>query len=122
MARSVGVRQPAHPRRDEVLLQGPRVVAAGQQLLAPWSERVRFGMKKNGYHGGATLQEVVLPLGIFAPPDTASKLAGWREAALRVSRLVAMEGRDRPGPGVQARGSGPRPNGPGSGCPSASQR
>ena len=66
---------------DEVLLQGPRVIAPSQRLLAPWSERVRFGMKKNGYHGGATLQEVVLPLGIFAPPDTASKLAGWREAA-----------------------------------------
>ena len=69
------------PAADEVLLQGPRVIAAGQQLLAPWSERVRFGMKKNGYHGGATLQEVVLPLGVFAPPVTASKLAGWREAA-----------------------------------------
>ena len=69
------------PAADEVLLQGPRVITAGQQLLAPWSERVRFSMKKNGYHGGATLQEVVLPLGIFAPPDTASKLAGWREAA-----------------------------------------
>ena len=25
----------------------------GGRLLAPWSERVRFGMMKNGYHGGA---------------------------------------------------------------------
>lgn len=66
---------------DEVLLQGPRVIAPGQRLLAPWSERVRFAMKKNGYHGGATLQEVVLPLGVFATPDAASKLAGWDEAA-----------------------------------------
>ena len=69
------------PADDEVLLQGPRVVAEGRRLLAPWSEHVRFGMKKNGYHGGATLQEVVLPLGIFASPDAASRLAGWREAA-----------------------------------------
>ena len=69
------------PADDEVLLQGPRVVTEGRRLLAPWSERVRFGMKKNGYHGGATLQEVVLPLGVFAPPDAASRLAGWREAA-----------------------------------------
>ena len=69
------------PAGDEVLLEGPRVVTEGRRLLAPWSERVRFGMKKNGYHGGATLQEVVLALGIFASPDAASRLAGWREAA-----------------------------------------
>ncbi len=68
------------PADDEVLLQGPRVVAEGGRLLAPWSERVRFGMKKNGYHGGASPQEVVLPLGIFALPETTSQLAGWREA------------------------------------------
>ena len=68
------------PADDEVLLQGPRVVAEGGRLLAPWSERVRFGMKKNGYHGGATPQEVVLPLGVFALPETTGQLAGWREA------------------------------------------
>ena len=68
------------PADDEVLLQGPRVVAEGGRLLAPWSERVRFGTKKNGYHGGASPQEVVLPLGIFALPET-GPLAGWREAA-----------------------------------------
>ena len=69
------------PADDEVLLQGPRVVAEGGRLLAPWSERVRFGMKKNGYHGGASPQEVVLPLGVFALPETTAQLAGWREAA-----------------------------------------
>lgn len=69
------------PEKDEVLLQGPRVAAKGRRLLAPWSERVRFGMKKNGYHGGATLQEVVLPFGVFALPDVAGQLAGWREVA-----------------------------------------
>ena len=68
------------PADDEVLLQGPRVVAEGGRLLAPWSERVRFGMKKNGYHGGASPQEVVLPLGVFALPETTAQLAGWREA------------------------------------------
>ena len=67
------------PAADEVLITGPRVVAPGRRLLAPWSERVRFGMKKNGYHGGAALQEVVLPLGVFAPPDAVARVAGWRE-------------------------------------------
>ena len=69
------------PADDEVLLQGPRVVAEGGCLLAPWSERVRFGMKKNGYHGGASPQEVVLPLCVFALPETTAQLAGWRESA-----------------------------------------
>lgn len=68
------------PAEDEVLIAGPRVAAPGRRLLAPWSERVRFGMKKNGYHGGASLQEVVLPLGVFVPLDTAPGLPGWREA------------------------------------------
>ena len=72
------------PTDDEVLLRGPRVVAEGGRLLAPWSERVRFGMKKNGYHGGASPQEVVLPLGVFALPETTARLAGWREAAPEV--------------------------------------
>ena len=67
------------PADDEVLVAGRRVVAPGRRLLAPWSERVRFGMKKNGYHGGASLQEVVLPFGVFVPLDTAPGLAGWRE-------------------------------------------
>ena len=66
---------------EEVSLEGPRVGIPGKGLLAPWSERVRYGMKKNGYHGGATPQEVAIPLGVFAAADTASQLAGWREAA-----------------------------------------
>lgn len=68
------------PAADEVLIEGPRVAAPGRRLLAPWSDRVRFGMKKNGYHGGAALQEVVLPFGVFAPSDAAARIAGWREA------------------------------------------
>ena len=68
------------PAADEVLIEGPRVAAPGHRLLAPWSDRVRFGMKKNGYHGGAALQEVVLPFGVFAPSDAAARIAGWREA------------------------------------------
>ena len=69
------------PAADEALIEGPRVVAPGRRLRAPWSDRVRFGMKKNGYHGGAALQEVVLPFGVFAPADAAARIAGWREAA-----------------------------------------
>ena len=81
----------------------------GRRLLAPWSERVRFGMKKNGYHGGATLQEVVLPFGIFALPETAAQVAGWREAAEEFPRLVAMAGRDASGGRTRRCNGGCRP-------------
>jgi hypothetical protein len=61
---------------DEVLLAGRRVVTAtGSRLVALWSERTRYCSKKNGYHGGASPQEVVVPLGVFAP--TSVQLEGW---------------------------------------------
>jgi len=53
-----------HP--DEVRISGTRVVLpAGGTLIAPWSERVRYGGKRNGYHGGASPQECVVPLAIL---------------------------------------------------------
>ena len=50
------------PAADELLIQGPRVAVEGHRLIAPWSERVRYGMMKNGYHGGLTPQEMVVPI------------------------------------------------------------
>src|SRR5262249_40436160 len=38
---------------DEVRLAGPRVLQGGGRVIVPWSERVRYVGKKNGYHGGA---------------------------------------------------------------------
>jgi hypothetical protein len=74
------------PAADEILLQGPRVLlGSGGRLVAPWSERLRFGMKKNGYHGGASPQEVVVPLGVFANPEAAADLTGWVEAAPQIA-------------------------------------
>ena len=37
--------------------------------MLPWSERVRYGSRKNGYHGGATAQETVVPLLVLAPAE-----------------------------------------------------
>jgi hypothetical protein len=68
------------PKDDEVLLYGPRVMLGnGHRIIAPWSERIRYSAKKNGYHGGASPQEVVIPLGIFAPAGVA--IEGWVEVA-----------------------------------------
>ncbi len=64
------------PLDDEVVLEGTRVPAAfGGKVIAPWSERVRYGQKKNGYHGGATPQEMVVPLAVWTATD--ERPAGW---------------------------------------------
>lgn len=62
---------------DELQVEGSRVLAKGHRLIAPWSERVRYGMKKNGYHGGLTPQEMVIPIAVLSSTD--SFPAGWSE-------------------------------------------
>ncbi len=63
----------------EVALSGGRVLtpSGGDSLVGLWSERVRYGARHAGYHGGASPQEVLLPvavMGAVSPPP------GWREA------------------------------------------
>ncbi|MCP4659238.1 MAG: BREX-2 system phosphatase PglZ, partial [bacterium] len=65
------------PGDREVLLEGPRVLAG--RVIVPWSEQLRYGHPKNGYHGGAAPQEVVVPLAVFVPSPIS--IVGWPEAA-----------------------------------------
>ena len=54
----------------EIELDGERVRAAmgRDRIIVPWSETIRYGYKKNGYHGGLTVQEAVVSVGLFTPP------------------------------------------------------
>jgi hypothetical protein len=49
---------------DEIVMAGKRVQdgAGGTSVIVPWSEKVYYGGQQNGYHGGATPQEMVCPL------------------------------------------------------------
>lgn len=50
----------------EISVSGPRVEALkGNALIVPWSERIRYAAKKNGYHGGLSRQEMLVPFGIW---------------------------------------------------------
>lgn len=61
---------------DEVVVEGPRVAPSfGERLVLPWSERLRYGQKKNGYHGGATPQEMLVPLSVWTA--TENRPHGW---------------------------------------------
>ena len=67
------------PGQDEIRIQGPRVVVDGDSLIASWSEGIRYtAVKKNGYHGGLSPQEMVIPITVLtrdvSPPQ------GWADA------------------------------------------
>jgi cell division septation protein DedD len=64
-------------RQDELQVAGSRVLTQGHRLIAPWSERVRYGIKKNGYHGGLTPLEMIVPIAVLSSTDDFPK--GWSE-------------------------------------------
>ncbi len=68
------------PKDGEVMIQGTRVIVPGGACVLAYSERVRYGSKKNGYHGGASAQEVLTPLLVLVP-GLGDALQGWNEAA-----------------------------------------
>ena len=64
----------------EAVFEGSRVeqVTGLPRIIAPWSERLRYTPKKHGYHGGATPQEVLVPIGVFARlNDPSDAIKGW---------------------------------------------
>lgn len=67
------------PREGEILLSGERVQSpsGGNRVIAAYGERLRYGGKRNGYHGGVAPQEIVVPLGVLMPADLA--VEGWEE-------------------------------------------
>ncbi len=66
------------PAEGELAVQGRRVLLGeGHRLIAPWNERFRYGARKNGYHGGLTPQEMVIPITVLASAEF--RLPGWAE-------------------------------------------
>jgi len=75
----------------EVEIKSSRVIGSeDHKIIVPWTEKLRYGFKKNGYHGGATPQEMLIPIGLFwadvEPPDGLSELpmdvpSWWTEPA-----------------------------------------
>ena len=85
---------------DEVLLAGPRVALGGGQVVAAVDETLRFRARKEGYHGGAALAELAIPVLTMkrrgsAPPP------GWTVA----DELAPVWWREAPAPVVQDQGT-----------------
>jgi hypothetical protein len=73
------------PGRDaraphEMAFSGGRVVTAdgSKAVVCLWSENTRYAGRKNGYHGGASPQEVTVPLSVLVP--LGMNLSGWQLA------------------------------------------
>lgn len=64
------------PGADEVLVSGSRVLAPGGRAVLAVSEGVRYGSRAHGYHGGAALAEVAIPLLVLLPPGL-DGVEGW---------------------------------------------
>lgn len=67
------------PESGEVAVRGPRVLTEEGRIVVPWTESVRYGgARRNGYHGGATPQEMVVPLAVLAA-SWDDLPAGWSQ-------------------------------------------
>ncbi len=60
---------------EVALTSGRAAIYSPAGFIAPWSEQVYYTSRKNGYHGGVSLQEVVIPICVLAPAGAAPE--GW---------------------------------------------
>jgi hypothetical protein len=68
-----------NPEVGELQISGSRVLSPDSNtVIAPWTERLRYRSKNNGYHGGISPQEMVVPIAVLTASNACP--AGWIEA------------------------------------------
>lgn len=50
----------------EIKVNGPRVLTPEGAAVLPWKEKLRYGPLRNGYHGGITAAELIVPVVVFS--------------------------------------------------------
>jgi hypothetical protein len=88
-------------RDGEVLLEGPRVRGPGDadRLIAAWADEARYGAARNGYHGGASPQEMIAPLVLLA--DVTARASALEPSEPRRPAWWDGPGRGRAGTATQ---------------------
>jgi PglZ domain len=93
------------PGPGEITVRGPRVVE-GKEIVAAVDEKIHYTPRRAGYHGGASLAEVVIPVIILVPSDSvlppgwypydaAGHAPAWWDApASRATRPTALQAPD----------------------------
>ena len=76
--------RPAEPPAGdgEVLVHGRRVVTDDHRAVLPWQEQLRYGPRRNGYHGGLTPKELFVPLVVLCTDDLPAG-SGWAPGGFR---------------------------------------
>ena len=64
-------------RTGELVARGPRVLAPSGACVVAADERIRYGGRHAGYHGGVTIQEIACPLHVFIHTSSDGGLVNW---------------------------------------------
>lgn len=64
---------------QEIVVSGPRVLAPGNEAVLAVDDGIRYASKKAGYHGGASLSELAIPVMVLQRRG-ATPPPGWIEA------------------------------------------
>lgn len=64
----------------EVLVKGRRVALDAGEAILLWRDDARYGPARAGYHGGASLAELTVPVLVYQRSLAQSAPAGWEEA------------------------------------------
>jgi hypothetical protein len=83
-------------RDGEVLLEGEcvRGPGDGHRLVAAWADEARYGAARNGYHGGASPQEMLAPLMLLS--DVTARVPALEPCEPRRPAWWDAPGRRRP--------------------------
>ena len=67
------------PGEGEIEVRGSRVLSPNGVAILPWVEKLRYGPLRNGYHGGISASEIIVPVVVLSAdaPD------GWTPTAVR---------------------------------------
>ncbi|MEU4481696.1 BREX-2 system phosphatase PglZ [Micromonospora sp. NPDC023966] len=69
------------PAKDgEVLVRGPRVAVDAGEVVMLWRDDARYGAARAGYHGGASLAELTVPVLVYQRSLAQSAPEGWELA------------------------------------------